>query len=211
MMGEQGETWTGGKTQKERSGHKDTRAQRRRVRETAHVPKQRETWRTERHLETSVEWMPSTVSEQQGVTGMACLPTALSSTDPTLTAGTWPPTAVLLLGQGRGTGPCRNRFQRPQCFSLDVLGPKLSSELRHQLILHKQLPARCVWLLGQSHHQKLVKIKMAHLAGGGKVLSTYFALCPPHVILASRQLCPVYRSETRKRAPTVTNITHPFL
>lgn len=28
MMGEQGETWKEGKTQKERSGHRDTRAQR---------------------------------------------------------------------------------------------------------------------------------------------------------------------------------------
>lgn len=110
-----------------------------------------------------MEWMSSTVSGQQAVTGMPCLPTALSSTAPYTNrralAEPWPPTAVLLPGQGRG-GPsdliwllCRNRFHRPQGFSLDGQRPQLSSELGRQLILHNSFPHPSSGL-GQSHHQK---------------------------------------------------------
>lgn len=110
MMGGAGRDMEGRKDPEREVGTQRHEGTERRARETAQTCQNRERHgETERHLETAVEWMPSTVSEQQGVTGMACLPTALSSTGPHTNrralAEPWPPTAMLLLGQGLGTGP----------------------------------------------------------------------------------------------------------
>lgn len=78
-----GETWKEGKTQKERQGHKDERAQR----DSSSVSKRRETWR-DRPWEPAAEWMPGMVPDQvqwvqQGYDWWPCLPTAFMATDPT--------------------------------------------------------------------------------------------------------------------------------
>lgn len=83
MMGEQGH----GRKERPRKRGQDTKTRdgtEMRAREIANECQRH--GQIERHLEATVEWMPSTVSGQQGVTGMPFLPTALSPTDP-LTAG----------------------------------------------------------------------------------------------------------------------------